>query len=436
MKINTFNSWHSETKSSNIWNVSDDYTKVSNNTNSCFNHNTTTYNHSFVNNFKHKTSKSKKVTKFDLNKTKILEVKFNASSMKFIKSWMESHRKVYNKTLRIYKNAYKHNIDVTDLTFFNQVRDSLKLKIQSNKDLNKLIFGNKYPCRSFDNAVNDVHKHFSSCISNKHKNFNIKRMLMKDSKQRLIISMNSWSKNKPIFTPSVLKDDCMKVLTKTKFNLDTYKNMSMLQYDKSTHRFFLYLTIKGDVKVNTNKHSIALDPGVRTFQTGYASDMKMQEYGPHINNSIKQDIEKIHSLLSMEQPPKRRLRYLRNKVKNKVSELHWKVINDLCNNYKYIAIGKLSTQKCVSTKNNLSKINKDITLALRHFDFRMKLKSYGLTHGCIVEEVNEAYTTKICTSCGKYNDVKGSKTYSCTKCKSIIDRDLNGARNIFMKTLK
>ena len=47
----------------------------------------------------------------------------------------------------------------------------------------------------------------------------------------------------------------------------------------------------------------------------------------------------------------------------------------------------------------------------------------------------ENYTSKACTNCGHIKqNLGGNKIYKCKKCKSVIDRDINGARNIYIKT--
>ena len=52
-----------------------------------------------------------------------------------------------------------------------------------------------------------------------------------------------------------------------------------------------------------------------------------------------------------------------------------------------------------------------------------------------MEICTEEYTSKTCGRCGELNDVKALDVYSCNKCKLVIDRDVNGARNIYIKVL-
>ena len=71
---------------------------------------------------------------------------------------------------------------------------------------------------------------------------------------------------------------------------------------------------------------------------------------------------------------------------------------------------------------------------LCHFKFKQRLQSKANTKShCEVYIVTEDYTTKTCTNCGVLNDVQGLKKIECKSCKLKYDRDINGARNIFIK---
>ena len=86
-------------------------------------------------------------------------------------------------------------------------------------------------------------------------------------------------------------------------------------------------------------------------------------------------------------------------------------------------------------KSNNKRLNREI-LRYRHYDFQQKLiNKCKLIKGCSVKIVSEAYTTKTCTRCGELNDPGKSKAYNCSECSLSIDRDINGARNIFLRSI-
>jgi len=69
--------------------------------------------------------------------------------------------------------------------------------------------------------------------------------------------------------------------------------------------------------------------------------------------------------------------------------------------------------------------------------FRERLKNKCEKHRRIYECVDESYTSRICSNCGTDDDKLGSKKiYNCGNCKESIDRDINGARNIYLKWIQ
>ena len=46
-------------------------------------------------------------------------------------------------------------------------------------------------------------------------------------------------------------------------------------------------------------------------------------------------------------------------------------------------------------------------------------------------------TSKMCSICGNIKeDLGGNKVYKCTNCKTVMDRDVNGARNIHIRAIQ
>ena len=77
-------------------------------------------------------------------------------------------------------------------------------------------------------------------------------------------------------------------------------------------------------------------------------------------------------------------------------------------------------------------------MGLNHYEFRQKLLTKSRDYNSLVLECNEAYTTKTCTNCGCLNEeIKGKKIFRCPNndCNLIIDRDINGSRNILLRNL-
>jgi transposase len=63
---------------------------------------------------------------------------------------------------------------------------------------------------------------------------------------------------------------------------------------------------------------------------------------------------------------------------------------------------------------------------------KLKCEEFGnnlLTFG-------EQFTSQTCTRCGNIkSDLKNANTYNCIKCNLLIDRDMLGARNIFLRNI-
>jgi putative transposase len=73
-----------------------------------------------------------------------------------------------------------------------------------------------------------------------------------------------------------------------------------------------------------------------------------------------------------------------------------------------------------------------------HSRFRNRLIAKAEEYGKIVQVVNEAYTSKTCSACGWIDQkLGGKKVFQCRnqECGYRVDRDINGARGIFLRAL-
>jgi IS605 OrfB family transposase len=193
-----------------------------------------------------------------------------------------------------------------------------------------------------------------------------------------------------------------------------------------------------------------LDPGVRKFMTLYGTDGRVGFFGS------KNPVRKFKSMewwkdliRSKLQAPqgsiiratgvkRRRLRdkfaRIQTHLDNIRRDFHHKLANWLTQNYKCIMIGKLP-KGIISRDRSLPKVVKRAYNNLAHYKFRCCLKEKCIQRGVVYQEINESYTSKTCTCCGRLNDVGSSETYQCATCRSSWDRDINGARNILLKSI-
>jgi putative transposase len=208
--------------------------------------------------------------------------------------------------------------------------------------------------------------------------------------------------------------------------------------DELNHYYIIIQIPLIDAKSENQTDSIiSIDPGSRTFITCYDPKGNIIEGG-------KNDIEKISRLLhnknkllkdimksKKKYKKKRALKRLCKRIRNMIDDCHKKLCKFLCSTYSIILIPKLNFHDLKLNKRKKNKLKE-----WRHCEFVDRLITKSREYFCNVIVVKEDYTSKTCTNCGniKY-DLGSSKSYCCEKCKILIDRDINGSRNILLKYL-
>ena len=209
-------------------------------------------------------------------------------------------------------------------------------------------------------------------------------------------------------------------------------------------RYYLCLVYKTTITrvENQARRVVALDPGVRTFMTGFAEGeaFKIGEQAFARIARLCYYLDRLMSRMSKADAAKRyRMRKAANRIRWKISdltdELHWKTIRFLIDNYDLILLPSFETSQMSSRlKRRLSKKSVRNMLSLKHFQFKMRLKNKCQTEGVAFMEVCEAYTSKTASWTGEIKHNLGSaKTITCNGL--TLDRDINGARGIFLRAL-
>jgi putative transposase len=246
------------------------------------------------------------------------------------------------------------------------------------------------------------------------------------------------------FYPSYIKN-IIKMSTR---RCNTIKYDCKLTMDK-LGRFYLCVPRYETVHENQMDDSswCALDPGIRTFMTLYSptnetaikyavgDNLRLYRLCLSLDKLIsKRSLLKGRKMNSKRNRMKKAEYRLRNKLRNIVDEVHWKIIHHITKHFKNVILPPFEIKNMVKkTERKITTKSVRCLYSWRHFTFRQRLINRAKITGTNVFVKEESFTTKTCTICGNLNDVKGLHTIKCSKCKNKIDRDLNGARNEFLK---
>lgn len=203
-------------------------------------------------------------------------------------------------------------------------------------------------------------------------------------------------------------------------------------------RFWICVPYNKAIKVPENQRQplIGLDPGVRTFLTGYTLG-GFCSIGENDFARIYRLLLRLDECISRSRTEsKRRFRTpisnLKFKVKNLIAEAHAKIANMLVRCFDVIIIPDFSPNGKMMSKLNSKTCRSMLTWA--HAKFRQLLIFKAKEYSSTVIIQNEAYTSKTCSFCGTIQNIGSKKIMSC-KCSVKLGRDENGARGIVLRAL-
>jgi len=223
---------------------------------------------------------------------------------------------------------------------------------------------------------------------------------------------------------------------------NTSKRGCTFVHEKGTNNYYLHYPVEVDYFPSDDRRSnnhaptpskesaIFLDPGVRKFLYGFCPDGTRVIVGDHDSYEISTLLLQIDSELDQKTREK-----LWRKIKGMINDLHWKTIKFLTTNYKIIVLGDIHSQSCLKNP-KLPRIVKRILNQYSFHKFKTKLIWACNLRGNDIIFLDEAFTTKACSCCGKCNwKVNKSEVFKCRKCKLILDRDENSSINMAIKSL-
>jgi len=274
------------------------------------------------------------------------------------------------------------------------------------------------------------------------KSFEMKFKTKRNKKQTCFINKNAL-KDRILFKRRLKT----KQVTRYKEDISRFSAHGTLTVTRTKGKYFMIFPLKRRSEPSNPKFSeVALDPGVRTFQTFYSPEGICGKLGDGISNGLKKSFEeedRFKSIIANEglkRTTRRNLKdrcfKLRTKATNTVTELHRKVCHYLTTNFKTVYLPEFKVKSMVKNKEGRAIRSPTARgmLALSHFAFKERLLHMAERRCCNVVLCTEEWTSKTCGVCGEINtDLGGAKTFTCGCCSVSLDRDYNGARNIYIK---
>jgi len=393
----------------------------------------------------------------------------NKKQIELFLKCFKAHRYIYNKGVEHFKRT--NNGIFYDLQRAVIVNDPL---LSNNEKWLADIPKDTRVC-----AIRSLSKNIKTAFSNL-RNGNIRRFRMNYlSKKRIndIFSVNGIAvsykekyrkKKLRIFHRRLKKDSILKISKKsrrwlentegifnTNFNLKHFASITKHK-DGSWYLIIPFDKTPKETKGGVIDDLVALDPGVRTFQTFYSENSHGKIGDDFVKKRIKplnDRADKLSSAISKVKKGtgrrqrkkyckkkynmRKRCNKLRKKVTNTVLDIHRKAARFLTDYYNVILIPSFETRRMVSRSKSISKPTSRNMMQLSHYAFRQRLiELSNREKRCEVIVCTEEFTSKTCGQCGTLNLKLGSsKVFKCvnTGCNFTLDRDVNGARNIMIK---
>ena len=308
-----------------------------------------------------------------------------------------------------------------------------------------------------DNAIRDIDKarkaHFSKLRKLRSMGAgatlacDFKFRSARDRQQSIVIRGRDWNRSRGAYAPLFGAG----VLRSTEPLPETIETDFRIVRDRLGHYYVCIprrVAIWSESQAPKSYHGVvALDPGVRTFQTCYDADGLVTEWGAGDMHQLFQDCYaadrlqgRIAKTRNKTKKRRRRAAWHRKlqRIQNKVNEVHKKMSTWLCRNHRVVLLPSFESSRMVRRRNRKirSKTARGM-LNWAHYRFRqMLIAKSELYPWCRVVICDEAYTSKTCGSCGAlHHGLGSSKTFKCPTCAYEADRDCSAARNILLRYL-
>ncbi len=348
--------------------------------------------------------------------------------------WSNDYRYTYNKSVWVAKETEEYNsYTLRNIIVPKEVNCRIPWILETPKEIRA-------------SAVFDAVSNIKSCFSNL-KNKNINHFTMPFKSKRNVC----WTIGVPKSAIDLINPRTLSIYSRISNSyFRTTEDIKEINHDCKIHfnglNYYILVPYTKKIKECKRNNICAIDPGNRTFLSLYDPEEGCLEIGSGADETIYNIYLKIDYLISLRDKSKtKKLKDLLNnkilkhraRINNLQNELHFKTSNFLCLNYKNIYLPKLESGKMsIRKKRKLNNKSVRKMMSLSHARFFDTMKNKSVECGSVIIKSSEEYTTQTCCVCNTLKKIGSSKIYNCYSCSSILDRDLNSSKNIFIKNYK
>ena len=193
--------------------------------------------------------------------------------------------------------------------------------------------------------------------------------------------------------------------------------------EDSRGRWYFNVVVETKVEQSKGTKAVGIDLGLKTIAA--CSD------GNNLENArIYRGLEKKLGM-AQRANKKRLVKTIHAQIKNRRNDAIHQFTNRLTKENGLIVVGNVSSSKLVKTKMAKSVLDAGWSM------LKTQLEHKAMARSVVFVEVNERYTTQMCSCCGaiSVNSPKGMgalgiREWECSECGALHDRDLNSAINI------
>jgi putative transposase len=211
-------------------------------------------------------------------------------------------------------------------------------------------------------------------------------------------------------------------------------NMKSITIKQSNGRWYASIVTDAVIIRECGNEEIGIDAGIMNYI--YDSNGNSYENPKHFDN-----YHKNLKIAQQDLSRKKKGSNSRKKARIRVAKIHEKIVNarddfihklsiKLIKENKFIAIEKLNIKKLMSISLNAKNIA-DASWGKLYCYLHYKAENAG----CVVQDVDPAYTTRDCSFCGYRNNKLelSQRKFVCKECKLELPRDYNSALNILVR---